>query len=102
MTRISKVDPDFLKPYAKKHIWWEIPEEAVEFPRRVISQVMNPGVQEDMGSLAAAVGDDVLREAISEAEIGEFDERQWHYWHIRLGLCGRDKEPPTMPVRRVK
>jgi hypothetical protein len=63
---------------------------------------MNLGVQQDMESLAAAVGDDVLREAISQAEIGEFDERQLHYWHIRLGLCGRDKEPPTMPVRRVK
>jgi len=70
MRCISKIDPDFLKPYAKKYIWWETPEEAVEFPRRVISQVMNLSLQEDLESLAAAVGDDVLREAISQAEIG--------------------------------
>lgn len=64
MTYISKEAPDLLKPYAKKYIWWKTPEEAVEFPRHVISQVMNLGLQEDMEALAAAVGEDVLREAI--------------------------------------
>jgi hypothetical protein len=35
---------------AKKYIWWEAPEDAVEFPDRVIAQVMNlvdwPDVQQ--------------------------------------------------------
>jgi hypothetical protein len=41
------LDLKALRPLAKKYIWWETPDEALESPRRVIAQVMNIGTFED-------------------------------------------------------
>lgn len=90
-------DREALKPFAK-YIWWKTLDEAVEFPDRLIGQVMNIGDWDDVCALVKLVGDDALRDVIAHAEIGWFNERSWHYWHYRLGLAEVDCVPP-LPTR---
>ncbi|MEW9824914.1 MAG: hypothetical protein AB2992_07265 (plasmid) [Candidatus Symbiodolus clandestinus] len=93
------IDRDWLKPLANKYIWWKAPDEAISMPERVIAQVMNLGDYTDVQLLANQVGDDVLREILSHAEAGQFNERSWAYWHYRLGLASLD-DVPALPMRR--
>ncbi len=96
MTQISR---EALKPLACKYVWWKSPDEAVAMPERVIAQVMNIGDYSDVQSLAAQVGDEVLREVLTHAQAGQFNERSWAYWHYRLGLSSVD-HVPALPVRK--
>ncbi|HHU2837177.1 TPA: hypothetical protein ACUAII_003946 [Escherichia coli] len=96
MIQISK---ESLKPLASKYIWWKTPEEAVVMPERVIAQVMNIGDYSDVQALVSQVGDEVLRDVLTHAEAGQFNDRSWAYWHYRLGLSSVD-HVPALPVRR--
>lgn len=96
MIQISR---ESLKPLASKYIWWKTPEEAVVMPERVIAQVMNIGDYADVQALVSHVGDEVLRDVLTHAEAGQFNERSWAYWHYRLGLSSVD-HVPALPVRR--
>jgi hypothetical protein len=90
---------DTLKRLAGRYIWWKTPDEAAAMPARVIAQVMNLGDYEDVQILAKRVGDAALRDVLTHAEAGQFNERSWAYWHYRLGLADVDHVPP-MPSRR--
>ena len=96
---MEQVDKEALKGFARKYIWWKTPEEAVEFPFRVIAQVMNIGDYADVQLMANQIGDDILRSVLTHAEIGQFSERSWTYWHYRLGIASLDHVPP-IPARR--
>ena len=97
---MGQVDKDALKGFARKYIWWKTPEEAVEFPSRVIAQVMNIGDYADVQSMVNHVGDDTLRDVLTHAEIGQFSARSWTYWHCRLGTATLGHVPP-LPARRL-
>jgi len=97
---MSSLDVKLLKRMAGKYVWWKTPDEAIRFPRLVVAQVMNIGDYDDVQVLAKSVGEDYLREVIVNAEIGQFNDRSWHYWHYRLGLAEYGKVPP-IPKRRV-
>jgi len=94
------MNSDLLKSLARKYVWWKSPEEAVLFPHRIIAQVMNLGDYDDVQKLANMAGDDLLREALSNAEAGEFNPRSWAYWHYRLGLAPSG-QVPAMPERKL-
>lgn len=96
---MTQINPELLKPFASKYIWWKTPDEAVTMPERVIAQVMNIGDYSDVQTLASQVGDRVLRQVLTHAEAGQFNERSWAYWHYRLGLSSVDNVP-ALPVRR--
>jgi hypothetical protein len=98
-TAVGPIDPTTLKPFASKYIWWKTPEEAIATPERIIAQVMNIGDYADVQALASQVGDEALCDVLRHAEVGQFSERSWAYWHYRLGLARVDCVPP-MPVRR--
>ncbi len=70
-------------------------------PERVVAQVMNIGDYDDVQILAKQVGDDYLRQVLTHAEVGQFNDRSWAYWHYRLGLADVEQVPP-MPVRRLE
>lgn len=72
-----QVSQESLKPLASKYIWWKTPDEAVVMPERVIAQVMNIGDYSDVQALASQVGDEVLRDVLTHAEAGQFNERSW-------------------------
>lgn len=96
---MDRIDRDALKHLASKYIWWKTPDDAAAVPDRVIAQVMDIGDYADVQTLADQVGDDVLRDVLTHAQAGHFNERSWAYWHYRLGLAGVDQVPP-MPARR--
>jgi hypothetical protein len=96
---MNRINQELLKPLARKYVWWKTPDEAVSMPERVIAQLMNIGDYADVQAMATAVGDDVLRDVLSKAEAGQFDERSWAYWHYRLGLASVDNVP-ALPVRK--
>ena len=89
-----------LTEMARKYIWWMPAEEALDYPARIVAQVMNIGVFRDTCRVADAFGDDCLRAVVSNAEAGWFNARSWHYWHYRLDLAAVDHVPP-LPVRRL-
>lgn len=89
-----------LEPLAAKYIWWQTPDEALARPDRVIAQVMNIGDYDDVQKLAAQLGEKRLRQVLTHAEAGQFNERSWAYWHYRLGLAEVGHVPP-LPVRKI-
>ncbi len=94
-----RISAESLTPLASKYAWWKTPEDAVLMPERVIAQVMNIGDYADVQTLVSAVGDEVLREVLTHAEAGQFNERSWAYWHYRLGLASVG-HVPALPVQR--
>lgn len=91
---------DLLLRLAARYVWWQPPAEAVRDPGRVAGQVMNLGVFEDVRELAAAAGDEALREILARSGPGTFSPRSWAYWHYRLGLAEPGQVPPQ-PRRRT-
>ena len=97
-----EVDLELMR-LAPKYVWWESPEVAIRRPERIIAQVMNIGDFDDVQTMVSIVGDNVLRDILANAEIGQFNARSWHYWHYRLGLAHLGEIPvPPMPARRIK
>jgi hypothetical protein len=96
---MGQLDQEALKRLAGKYIWWKTPDEAVSMPERVVAQVMNIGDYDDVLALAHQVGDEYLCDVLGHAEIGQFSERSWFYWHYRLGLASPGQVPP-LPIRR--
>lgn len=92
---MTMIDPDVLEPWARKYIWWDTPEHAAQRPMRVIAQVMDIGDYNDVQTLIAQVGEPAFRQAIEQAEPGQFHERSWAYWHHRLGLAPLGRIPPA-------
>jgi hypothetical protein len=97
---MQSCDEELLNKMARKYIWWKSPEAALRTPQRIIAQVMNVGDYRDVQMLAKQLGDGPLRQAIAHAEIGQFNERSWHYWHYRLGLADLGEVPP-LPSRTL-
>jgi len=67
-------DPDTLKPFAARYVWWRAPDEAVRFPQRVVAQVMDIGDFFDVRYLTGLVGEDHLRRVLVNAEAGMFSQ----------------------------
>jgi len=97
---MGQLDRQTLGLFAAKYIWWKTPGAALEYPERVIAQVMDIGDYDDVQKLVAQAGDEYLRQVLARAEVGQFSERSWAYWHYRLGLATLGKVPP-MPQRRI-
>lgn len=91
---------DLLLRLAGKYIWWLSAEEAMEYPSRVVAQVMNIGVFDDVTRLLDAIGEDCFRLTLQQAEAGQFNGMSWHYWHYRLRLAQPNHVPP-LPVRYI-
>jgi hypothetical protein len=61
---------------------------------------MNIGDYEDVQELVDFLGEQALRQVVSDAEPGLLNARSWTYWHYRLGMAQPGKVPP-LPKRRV-
>ena len=95
-----QLTPSLLAKLARKYVWWKSPQEAAAMPERVVAQTMNMGSFDDVQELAQEAGDDYLRGVVGHAEIGQFNERSWSYWHYRLRLA-RPGRVPSLPKRRL-
>jgi hypothetical protein len=92
---MNEVQRAFLFDMAKRYIWWKTPDEAILHPQRVLAQVMNIGVWDDLCKLDTLFPRQELIDVLERAEIGQFNARSWHFWHCRL----LDGEVPPMPER---
>lgn len=89
-----------LEGFARKYIWWQSEDIAMQRPNYIIARVMDIGDYDDVQLLTAHVTKQHLQEILQGAEIGQFNERSWSYWHYRLGLSASEPVPP-MPRRRL-
>jgi len=85
---------------ASRYIWWKSPEEAVDFPKRVMAQVMELGNYEDVLQLTQTAGPASLKDVILTAEAGWFSPESWHFWNYRLDLCEVGHVPP-LPQKKI-
>lgn len=91
----DEMQKKFLFDSARRYIWWKTPEEALAYPQKILAQVMNIGVLEDMGKLLDFFPPEPLIEILNSAEAGQFNERSWCFWHNKFSL-----EAPPMPSRK--
>lgn len=89
---------EVLRQLAAKYIWWKTPEIAIAQPERVLAQVMDLGDYADVELLTEHAAEDVLRDVLRHAQVGQFSERSWHYWHYRLAMATLGHVPP-LPQR---
>lgn len=59
-----------LRELARKYVWWKTPDEALQFPQRVIAQVMNIGDYDDVLALCNEQSESVLTQVLMAAEAG--------------------------------
>jgi hypothetical protein len=85
-----------MKTLAQRLIWWKRPEEAIEFPRRLLAQVMTLGTWEDVQLAKQIWNRDEFVAVLHDPPPGVFDARSWNYWHTVLGLL----PAPALPERR--
>jgi hypothetical protein len=68
--RLMKSHRDMLLDFAKKYIWWETPEKALQRPYRVLAAAMNIGSIEDYQRIRQNFETDLLSDLLSNAEAG--------------------------------
>jgi len=99
----GKLNPEqqrLLSFWAGRYIWWKTPAEALQYPERIIAQVMDIGDYDDVQEMLHAFGENLPRHLLRHAEAGMFSPRSWAYWHYRLGLATPGQVPP-LPHRKV-
>ena len=85
-----------LEAVARRTVWFEPANEALQDTVRLVAYVLTYGTHQDVSTLRRYVSDDELREAIDHAPPGIFDPRSWAYWNLKL-----DRYPaPPLPTRR--
>lgn len=85
----------------KKYIWWKTPLEALDFPDRVIAQVMDIGDFDDIILITNHLGEETLHQVLTQAQAGWLRPKSWYFWHYRLGLCDEEDLVPPMPQRNL-
>lgn len=98
---LSNPQKELLKELALDYIWWKHPLNAIRYPFKIITQVMNIGDIDAVKKLLNAFDEEVLIKAVKGSEIGEFSEISWNYWHLALGISNLDNIPP-MPLRKIQ
>lgn len=88
---------NFLYFAAKQYIWWKEPEKALKHPQKVLAQVMNIGVWDDVCKMSGVFSKEELRQVLLMAEAGQFSRKSWQYWNCILTNCSIDSipKPPT-------
>ena len=87
-----------IKEIAKRVIWFESPEEAIEDPVRFLAYAMRYASFSDMKLLRRHVSDKDFVYALDHLPPGIVDARSWAYWNASVG---RYPTPP-LPVRHLE
>jgi hypothetical protein len=82
---------------ARRIIWFEPPEQALQTPLKLLAYAFKHSTGEDMALLLEHVGEAGLIEALDNAPPGIIDPRSWSYWNAKVG---RYPAPP-MPARSL-
>ncbi len=85
-----------LQVLAHKLFWWKSPREVLQYPKRLLAQVMVYGTPEDVVLVKQYFSNTDFLEVLKAPPVGVFDARSWAYWHLML-----DKyPPPPLPTRQ--
>lgn len=80
---------------ARRVVWFEPPQQAIEDPVRFMAYAMRYAIHEDMRVLRKYVSDKDFVEVLDNIPPGIVDKRSWAYWNAVF-----DRYPvPPMPVR---
>ena len=82
-----------LKSIARTLVWWQPPEQVDLM--YLVRRVMDMGTPKMVRYVRENYGEQVLRDALTKAEPGNFSAASWNYWHVILGL----RPTPPMPPR---
>ena len=85
-----------IQEIARRVIWFEPPERAIENPIRFMAYAMTYATHQDMRVLRQFVSDDDFQDALDHAPPGIIDPRSWAYWNLKMGRY----PPPPLPNRR--
>ena len=79
---------------ARKYVWWQSPERALQDRRLLLAQMMTLATADDTRWLVSRVPAAELRGVLREPPAGVFNRRSWAFRRRRLGL------DPAVPVIR--
>ena len=82
---------------AKRIFWFGTPEEALEFPSRVLTYAMMYASDKDIEILRKYFSDADFTAALDDPARGIFDRSSWAKWNERY--CR--KPVPPLPKRRI-
>ncbi len=85
--------------YFTKYIWWQKADEIMlENPLRVVASAMRYANNVNDFLKLCEIKEEILKEALKQAQAGWFDAKSWHFWHYRL--YGADITVPPLPKRK--
>jgi hypothetical protein len=87
-------DVEGLEAVARRLVWWETPQAALQDRTRFIAQVMALGTDRDVETISALFGETIFDEVLDQPPAGLFTARRWNYWHVRR------RRQPTPPLPR--
>lgn len=76
-------------------IWWKHPNSTLQYPERLIAQIMNLGTESDIKQLLTILSKRQLHEVLKRALPGWFFKEKWEYWHKDFF----NEDIPPMPKR---
>lgn len=86
---------DELQTLARKYVWWEPAERALERRGLLLCQLMQLGTPGDVELARRAFGDQAFKVALREAPPGVLDARSWNFWNRFFGIL----PVPPLPSR---
>ena len=85
------------KTLARKIIWFEPPEVALQSPIRFVTYAMTYGGHAEMKIIRQYYSDQELQEVLEKMPPGIIDNRSWAYWNLILGRY----PTPALPTRWI-
>jgi hypothetical protein len=82
-----------LKAIARALVWWKPPEEVDLM--YLVRRVMEMGTPKMVDCVRNKLGQQIFRDALAQAEAGNFSAASWNYWHVILGV----RPTPPLPQR---
>lgn len=82
---------------ARRYVWWESPERALERRDLLLCQLMQLGTEEDVALARRTWGDAAFKHALRHAPPGLLDARSWNFWNLFYGHVPVPP-PPSRPL----
>lgn len=95
---LNKEQIECLRPLCSL-IWWQSEDETLQWPERLIAQVMDKGLFPEWELLMSVVTKAQMGEVLKHALPGWFKPQAWTYWHL---MCLNIRYPnvPPLPLRK--
>ncbi len=90
------MEPEF-ESLARRYVWWETPERALERRTLFLCQLMELGTSDDVRWARAHFGDAAFKDALQHAPPGVLGKRSWNFWNLLFGIVPVPP-PPERPL----